>query len=96
MRTPAVPDQVCAAAIDLAREPAISEGGADRVGYRIDVQGHEGPYAVQVEWLYQPVSYRFAQDLCQEPAAAQETVCRYYAAVDHTPAVVASAQKKVR
>ena len=71
------------------------DGGSDQVTYQIDVQGHEGPYTVHVELLYQSVSYRFAQDLCQDETASDEIVCEYHRTVDHAPAVVASAQKKV-
>ena len=37
MRTPAAPDQICAAAVELARNAAVMEGGADRVGEHIGV-----------------------------------------------------------
>jgi hypothetical protein len=71
-------------------------GGSDRVGYQIDVKGHEGPYTVRAELLYQALSYRFAQDLCQEETAQAEIVCSYYDGADHTADVIASAERKVR
>ena len=79
-----------------AVEDETFAGGLDRVGYRIDVAGHEGPYTVRAALLYQSVSYRFAQDLCQGETPAIETVCSYLGAADHTPAVVASVERKVR
>ena len=82
-------------------EPAAAEdetfgGGSDQVTYQIDVKAQEGPFTVHAELLYQTLSYRFAHDLCQEEAAQAEIVCSYYDAADHSPAVIASAQKKVR
>jgi hypothetical protein len=71
-------------------------GGSDRVAYQIDVQRHTGPFTVRVELLYQPLSYRFAQDLCQEETAPIESMCSYYRTADHTPVVVASTEQKVR
>lgn len=37
MKAPAAPDQICAAAVELARAAAIGEGGADRVGDHVGV-----------------------------------------------------------
>jgi hypothetical protein len=71
-------------------------GGLDRIRYQVDVQGHEGPFTVRAELLYQTVSYRFAQDLCQEEAASIQNMCDDHRAADHTPALVASAERKVR
>jgi hypothetical protein len=79
-----------------AAEDESFAGGGDRVTYQVDVRGRTGPLAVRVELLYQALSYRFAQDLCREQGAPVERMCGYYEAADHTPAVVASAERTVR
>ena len=38
-------------------------GGEDVVSYVIDVSGYQGPFRVEAELLYQPVSYPFLKDL---------------------------------
>jgi hypothetical protein len=38
-------------------------GGTDRVRYTIDLGGARGPFAVDAELLYQPIAYRWAQNL---------------------------------
>ena len=38
-------------------------GGGDQITYRVDVAPAQGPFTVQAELLYQPLSYRFVQDM---------------------------------
>jgi hypothetical protein len=38
-------------------------GGADRVRYAIAVAGAQGPFVVEAELLYQPIGYRWANNL---------------------------------
>jgi hypothetical protein len=37
--------------------------GSDQVSLRVPVGGHPGPYKVEVELLYQPIGYRWAENL---------------------------------
>ncbi len=46
-----------------ARTDSTFRDGGDVVSYIINVSGHEGPFRVEVELLYQPVSYPFSEDL---------------------------------
>jgi hypothetical protein len=46
---------------DAAEDPGFT-GGFARVRYAIPVQG-DGPFAVEVELLYQPIGFRWAQNL---------------------------------
>jgi hypothetical protein len=50
-----------------AGDHSFSDGG-DRLSYAIAVTG-EGPYTVEAELLYQPIGYRWAQNLQQQKAA---------------------------
>lgn len=46
-------------------------GDGDRVRYRVDTSDRTGPFQVEVELLYQPIGYRWAQNL--KPYDATET-----------------------
>jgi hypothetical protein len=50
-----------------AGDHSFSDGG-DRLTYAIAVPG-DGPYTVEAELLYQPIGYRWAQNLKQQKAA---------------------------
>jgi hypothetical protein len=38
-------------------------GAGDRVSYAVDVAGRQGPFTVEVELRYQPIAFRWAQNL---------------------------------
>lgn len=46
-----------------ARNDADFTGEGDRVRYRVDVGNQAGPYAVTVELLFQPIGFRWADNL---------------------------------
>jgi hypothetical protein len=46
-------------------------GGTDRIRYSVDVAGSPGPFAVSVALRFQPIAYRWAQNL--RPYQAAET-----------------------
>ncbi len=46
-----------------AVQDADFTGGGDRVRYSVDPGGASGPFKVDVELLYQPIGYRWAQNL---------------------------------
>jgi len=46
---------------DAADDPGFT-GGAARVRYAVPVQG-DGPFTVEAELLYQPIGFRWAQNL---------------------------------
>ncbi len=53
---------------DIAVQGAAADdetftGGQDRVQYAVDVTGADGPFRVQAELWYQPIAYRWAQNL---------------------------------
>lgn len=50
----------------------------DRVRYSVDVAGAEGPFSVQAELWYQPISYRWAHNLEQQEASEIDRFVRYY------------------
>ncbi|MEO8078049.1 MAG: hypothetical protein ABI818_17105 [Acidobacteriota bacterium] len=46
-------------------------GGGDRVRYSVPLQSAEGPFEVEAELLYQPIGYRWAQNLKAYNGAAE-------------------------
>jgi hypothetical protein len=66
------------------------EGGVDRVTYRVEVAGAQGPFTVSAELLYEPLSYRFIQDLLTDGTPLTERFGGYYEQADKAPLVVAT------
>lgn len=69
-----------------SEDPDFASGG-DRVLYRIPLGGAGGPFQVEAELWYQPISYRWAANL--KPYDAEETrrFTRYYEAMAGATAV---------
>ncbi len=63
-------------------------GGGDLVGYKVDVTGAQGPFTFNAELLYQPLSYRFIQDLLVDKTPLTERFGGYYAQADKMPLLV--------
>jgi hypothetical protein len=59
------------AVIGAAREDADFTDRGDRVRYQIDTRGQAGPFLVEIELRYQPIGFRWAQNL--KPYQATET-----------------------
>jgi hypothetical protein len=57
-------------------------GGGDRVRYSVDVGAASGPFAVQAELLYQPIGFRWAQNLkAYSQASEPQRFTGYYDAM---------------
>ena len=67
-------------------------GGGDQVTYRVDVASAKGPFTVQAELLYQPLAYRFVQDMLADSGESGQAFGGYFAAADHTPDRVAAVE----
>jgi hypothetical protein len=78
-----------------AREDETFLGGLDRIQYVVTLPDSPGPYTVTIELLYQPISFRWVEDLRQYQGEEIESFLRYYEAVPNTPLVVASATIEV-
>ncbi len=74
----------------LAAQDADFIGGSDLVRYQVDTSGHEGPFSVSVELLYETLSYQFVQDLLLDKTELTERFGAYYAASDKTATLVDS------
>ena len=72
-------------------------GGSDRITYRIKVSGHPGPFRVQAELLYRPLTYNFIKDLREDRyLPLVERFIRQYDRADKRPVTVAAAQTLVQ
>lgn len=78
-----------------AAEDEDFAAGGDRVRYSVDVGAAPGPFTVQVELLYQTISYRWAQKLRGYEAEEPGRFLAYYEAVPNLPTVIASASAQV-
>ena len=67
-------------------------GGGDQITYRVDVTSAQGPFTVQAELLYQPLVYRFVQDMLTDSGESGQAFGGYFAAADHTPDRVATVE----
>ena len=76
-----------------AFEDADFTGGGDRVRYSIDLAGASGPFTVETELLYQPIGFRWAQNLKSYTQASEpRRFTEYYDAMaGGTTAVLARA-----
>ena len=60
-----------------AHDDDFADGG-DRVRYVIDTRGATGPYEVSVELWYQPIGFRWAQNLATYDAPEPKRFLKYY------------------
>lgn len=63
-------------------------GGQDVVRYRVDAGGATGPVTVRVALWFQPIAYRWAQNLAAYDAPETERFVRFYDAMASRSAVV--------
>ena len=79
-----------------ARGDANFGADGDRVRYEVDVAGAAGPFQVEVELRYQPISYRWAQNLKRYDAPEPQRFVSYYDAMaGQSSTVVARAAARV-
>ena len=64
-----------------ARDDADFTGGGDRVQYLVDVRGASGPLTVEADLLYQPIGFRWAENLRGYNAAEPSRFVKYYDAM---------------
>jgi hypothetical protein len=66
-------------------------GGNDTVSFLIDTGNAAGPFTVDVQLLYQSISYRWAQNAIESGTAESELFAMYYQAVPNLPVIAATA-----
>ncbi len=65
-------------------------GGGDLVTYQVEVKGAPGPFTLNAELQYEPLSYRFVQDLLADKTPQTERFGSYYGATDKSSLVAAA------
>jgi hypothetical protein len=65
---------------DAVSDPAFI-GGSHRTRYNIDVARAQGPFQILVELWYQPIGFRWAQNLRLQPAPETNRFVAYYEAM---------------
>jgi hypothetical protein len=63
-------------------------GGGDTVRYRVALGGAHGPFTVEAQLWYQPIAWRWAQNLRQYPAPETDRFVGYYDAMASESAIV--------
>jgi hypothetical protein len=62
---------------DARDDPDFTSGG-DRTRFVVDLHGAEGPFSVEAELWYQPIAWRWAQNLRAHQAAEIDRFVRYF------------------
>jgi hypothetical protein len=70
-----------------AMEDADFQAGGDRVRYSVDVGNAQGPFTVEADLMYQPVGFRWANNLKQYDAAEPRRFAAYYDSMQSSTAV---------
>jgi hypothetical protein len=63
-------------------------GGGDTTRYRVTVGGSEGPFEVEAELLYQPIGYRWAQNLGGFPSEESAQFLNFFEGVSSSSATL--------
>jgi len=71
-------------------------GGSDTIVYEIDLQGAAGPFEIEAELWYQPIAYRWAQNLKEQDAAEIDRFVSYYDQLSDLSGIVLGADKVIR
>ena len=80
-----------------ATSDASFTGGGDEIRYRVDVNPTAGPFTVAVELRFQPIAYRWAQNLGEYDSFETDRFVRYYELMAAASALtVASTRAVVR
>ncbi len=71
-----------------ATSDADFTGGRDRIRYSIPIGNAQGPFQVEAELWFQPISYRWAENLRPYEALEPQRFTRYYDAMSSGSAVM--------
>jgi hypothetical protein len=78
------------AVIGEALQDSTFTGGSDSITYQVQTNGAKGPFTVEVELLYQSVSYRWAQNLLDSQTEEAKTFGRMLEKTGNIPVMIAS------
>ncbi|MCH7564673.1 MAG: hypothetical protein IH968_12710 [Gemmatimonadetes bacterium] len=78
-----------------ATSDADFQPGLDRIRYAIDVDPARGPFTVVAELWFQPIAYRWAQNLAEYESMETQRFTRYYQSMSSSSALVLAADSTV-
>jgi hypothetical protein len=83
---------------DIAANGAAAEdndfvGGSDCLNYLVSVKEHKGPFQVNVELWYQPIGYRWAQNLKQQNGAEIDRFVSYYTEFSSVSGIILASER---
>ena len=84
------------AVIGEAREDAAFDASGHGIDYIIEVSGHPGPFAVEAELLYQPISYRWAHNLSTYDAPEPRRFVSFYESLQEVSATVLASARRIQ
>ncbi len=68
-------------------------GGGDTIHFRVPIQGSRGPFRVEAELWYQPISFRWAHNLEQQTAMEIDRFVSYYKDFSKASGIVLASDK---
>ena len=68
-------------------------GGGDQVRYRVNLKDPNGPFHIKAELYYQPIAYRWAQNLDSYESAETSRFVKYYDSMSENSSVVLTTAK---
>lgn len=78
-----------------ATSDADFQPGLDRIRYVVDVDPARGPFTVVAELWFQPIAYRWAQNLAEYASMETQRFTRYYQSMSSSSALVLAADSTV-
>ena len=72
---------------DAAQDPDFGDKG-DGIRYSVAIGGGQGPFQVEAELWYQPISYRWAQNLAQYDTSESRQFAGYYGTMSPSSGVM--------
>ena len=72
---------------EAAQDPAFTAEG-HRVRYSVGVGDAQGPFRVEAELLYQPIGFRWAENLRLRPSEESMRFLGYYEAMSDATSIV--------
>ncbi|HXC59040.1 MAG TPA: hypothetical protein VN645_06965 [Steroidobacteraceae bacterium] len=79
-----------------ARDDAAFDASGHRVDYVIEVSGRTGPFTVEAQLLYQPISYRWAHNLSAYNAPEPRRFVSYYESLQEASATILATTRRIQ
>ncbi|HKL48614.1 MAG TPA: hypothetical protein VJ882_03070, partial [Desulfuromonadales bacterium] len=78
-----------------AADDADFLGGGDEIRYSVLLDGQQGPFQIEAELWYQPIAFRWAQNLDSYQAKETQRFVTYYEGMSDNSAVLLASDQKI-